>query len=164
MLEQLRKQPELTRNAVEEALRLMLLLLSSKRQLVRQLTIHDLLLPAESTVLLLYGAANRDPEAFPEPDTFRLDRRGPILFIFEHGSSPLSRLNNDLRPGFDHLALDVAAEVITELLRKHAHLQTTNASGAIINYTVGGICTQAVNTMRFYLGNQGSHVQEESLV
>jgi cytochrome P450 len=31
-------------------------------------------IPAGSKVMLHYGAANRDPEAFADPDTFSLDR------------------------------------------------------------------------------------------
>jgi hypothetical protein len=154
----LHQQPELIRNAMEEALRLMPLLLSSKRRLVQQLTIQNVLLPAGSTVLLLHGAANRDPMAFPEPDTFRVDRHGPAPFIFEHGSSPLSRLNNHPRPGFDHLAIDVAAGFITELLSKFSHLQTTRGAGTVIHYTANGNYIQVINDMRLYLGAAKSTV------
>jgi cytochrome P450 len=37
-------------------------------------TIHDVEIPEGAKVMLLYGAANRDPEAFPDPEVFSLDR------------------------------------------------------------------------------------------
>jgi cytochrome P450 len=36
--------------------------------------LDDTDIPERSKVQLLYAAANRDPEQFPDPDSFRLDR------------------------------------------------------------------------------------------
>jgi cytochrome P450 len=37
-------------------------------------------------VFLCMGSANRDPEQFPDPDTFRLDR--PVTKLLSFGSGP----------------------------------------------------------------------------
>ena len=56
------------------------------------------LIPAGSRVLLLLGAANRDPDQFPEPDEFRPQRREARRHLaFGHGihfclGAPLARL------------------------------------------------------------------------
>jgi cytochrome P450 len=46
--------------------------------------LHGVTIPANSSVALNYGAANRDERAFPEPDSFRLDRPQGHL-AFGHG-------------------------------------------------------------------------------
>ena len=74
---QLRHGPELVPTFIEEALRLE----SPFRFLMRH-TPHDTSLggveiPAGTTVLLFWGAANRDAEQFDEPDEVRLDRPAP---------------------------------------------------------------------------------------
>jgi cytochrome P450 len=43
-------------------------------------------LPAGAEILVLLAAANRDPAANPEPDTFRADRPGRQLFTFGHAA------------------------------------------------------------------------------
>jgi len=52
---------------------------------------------ASSCVGLNWASANRDPEVFPEPDTFRLDRDANRHLSFGHGrhiciGAPLARL------------------------------------------------------------------------
>jgi len=48
--------------------------------------LHDQVIPAGSRVLLLVGAANRDPEVFADPDVYDLDRVvGPDLASFGFG-------------------------------------------------------------------------------
>lgn len=141
-LEQLRAEPQLCRVAIDEALRLTPLVLSCKRRLNQPLQIHDQLLPAGSTVDLLFGTANRDPEAFANPDSFRLDRGGPSPFVFEHGSSPLCRLADARRAGCEHLALDVAAAVLAELLANPRRLRTVSANARVMYPRPDGSCVQ----------------------
>jgi len=54
------------------------------RHVVRDTTLSGFHLAAGSRLLLLWGAANRDPSHFDEPDRFRLDRgsagKGHISF------------------------------------------------------------------------------------
>jgi cytochrome P450 family 144 len=95
---QLRAEPELVPTFIEEALRLE----SPFRFLFRH-TPHDTALggvdiPAGTTVLLFWGAANRDAQQFDEPDEVRLDRPAPRHHLaFGRGihhcvGAPLARL------------------------------------------------------------------------
>ncbi|MGQ0805576.1 MAG: cytochrome P450 [Actinomycetota bacterium] len=75
-LERLRADPALDRNAVEELLRF-----DSPVQLTQRITLEDYeiggtTIPARQQVIPLLGAANRDPDAFPEPDRLDLGRDG----------------------------------------------------------------------------------------
>ncbi|MFG1997612.1 cytochrome P450 [Spirillospora sp. NPDC048911] len=48
--------------------------------------LHGVEIPSESRILLLPGAANRDPAAFPEPDRYDMEREpGPLISF---GSGP----------------------------------------------------------------------------
>jgi len=94
----LRGAPDLVPTFIEEALRLE----SPFRFLMRH-TPHDTGLggvdiPAGTTILLFWGAANRDPEQFDDPDEVRLDRPAPRHHLaFGRGihhcvGAPLARL------------------------------------------------------------------------
>jgi cytochrome P450 len=74
VLERLRTQPELIGRAIEEMLRYDPPLHLFHRVAQEDLTISGHALPAGATVGLLYGAANRDPGMFAEPDDFDLWR------------------------------------------------------------------------------------------
>ncbi len=81
----LRREPELMSNAVEEMLRW-----DSPVQLTSRIATEDLELggtavkKGQQCVLLLAGA-NRDPEAFPDPDRFDVRREAPRHLSFGHG-------------------------------------------------------------------------------
>ncbi|MCK7626200.1 cytochrome P450 [Streptomyces sp. RS10V-4] len=72
--------------AVEELLRLTSPVQALARTVTADTTLHGRTVPAGRKVLLLYGAANRDPRAFG-PDAERLDvtRTGPGHLAFTHG-------------------------------------------------------------------------------
>ena len=48
-------------------------------------TLHGVTIPADAKVLLLTGAANRDPSVFPDPDRFDLDRDTGASLAFGNG-------------------------------------------------------------------------------
>lgn len=73
---QVRDQPELLGAFVEEVLRYEPPFRGHYRHVVRDTTLCGVELPAGSRLLLLWGAANRDPSHFDEPEQFRLDRSG----------------------------------------------------------------------------------------
>jgi cytochrome P450 len=55
------------------------------RTVTEDLTAHGQTVPAGDRLLLLIGAANRDPAAFPGPDDFDLDRDTSALISFGSG-------------------------------------------------------------------------------
>ncbi len=70
----LREHPELMGVFVEETLRMEPPFRAHYRHVLRDTELAGVAVPAGSRVLLLWGAANRDPEHFEDPDEFRLDR------------------------------------------------------------------------------------------
>ncbi|OBF20470.1 cytochrome [Mycobacterium kubicae] len=81
--QQVRNQPELLGAFLEEVLRFEPPFRGHYRHVVSDTTLLGVDLEAGSRLLLLWGAANRDPSHFADPDEFRLDRRagkGHITF------------------------------------------------------------------------------------
>lgn len=74
--EQLRANPEALDAFIEETLRYESPFRGHYRHVVRDTTLAGVELPADARLLLLWGAANRDPRHFDCPNDFRLDRRG----------------------------------------------------------------------------------------
>ena len=70
----LRDQPELMGAFLEETLRMEPPFRAHYRHVLRDTRLAGVELPADSRVLLLWGAANRDPAHFEAPNEFRLDR------------------------------------------------------------------------------------------
>jgi len=60
--------------ALEETLRYDAPVQNLGRETTRDLELHGVAIPEGSRVIVSFGAANRDPEAFDAPDTYRLDR------------------------------------------------------------------------------------------
>jgi cytochrome P450 len=108
VMESVRSDRSLLRPLVEETMRL-----ETPVQWLPRITTQDSVvggvdIPAGSTLWLLWGSGNRDPEKFEEPDEFRLDRpslsknqlgfgRGPHLCL----GAPLARQEAVI--GFDRL-------------------------------------------------------------
>jgi cytochrome P450 len=70
----LRDHPEVTKEAVEEALRYDTSVQINHRLVLEDLTIEDHTIPEGSMVYSFLGAANRDSERFDEPDRLDLQR------------------------------------------------------------------------------------------
>jgi cholest-4-en-3-one 26-monooxygenase len=71
--------------AIEEMLRLVSPVVSFSRTVTRDTELRGRRLRAGEQVLLLYGAANRDPDVFQDPEAFRVDRN-PQHLAFGVGS------------------------------------------------------------------------------
>ncbi|MDT5369409.1 MAG: cytochrome family [Mycobacterium sp.] len=74
--EQVRAYPELLGAFIEETLRYESPFRGHYRHVVRDTTLAGVDVPADSRLLLMWGAANRDPQQFDTPSEFRLDRSG----------------------------------------------------------------------------------------
>ena len=71
---QLKSDPSLVEPFIEETLRFESPVQRLFRIATREVEVSGKQIGKGDLVTIFYGAANRDPEAFPEPDTFRLDR------------------------------------------------------------------------------------------
>lgn len=78
-LSRLRDERALMPSAVEELLRYEPPVQLSMRLVREPIALEGAMLPAGSLAALVYGAANRDPAAYDEPDRLRLDRGAPHL-------------------------------------------------------------------------------------
>jgi len=72
--QQLREDRRLVEPVIEETLRYESPVQRLARQTTRAIEVSGVRIPEEAYVSLFIGAANRDPQAFPQPDAFRLDR------------------------------------------------------------------------------------------
>jgi len=95
-LEQLRKNPALLENAIEELLRFDAPVQFTSRMALEDTEVGGVALVAGSWVTLMLGAANRDPLEFGNPDALELKRVGVRPLSFGHGihfclGAPLAR-------------------------------------------------------------------------
>ena len=72
-------------DAINESLRFDPPLLGLFKTTSRDVEIGGVTIPANTKVMMHYGAANRDPKAFPEPNTFKLKRTGKKMLSFSVG-------------------------------------------------------------------------------
>lgn len=131
----LRDEPELLGGFVEETLRLEPPFRAHHRHVIADTALAGTPLAADSRILLLWGAANRDPAQFADPDTFRLDRpvtKGHMSFgkgLHFCLGAPLARLEavTVLRLLLDRTAWLEAADVgpwlPSVLARRREYLQ-----------------------------------------
>jgi hypothetical protein len=70
----LREDRSLVEPVIEETLRYESPVQQLLRMTTREVTVSGVTIPANELVAIFFGAANRDPKEFPNPDEFRLDR------------------------------------------------------------------------------------------
>jgi cytochrome P450 len=95
--ELIRANPDLIPIAVEELLRITTPIQNLYRYTRADYQIGDVTIPVGSRVLLSFGAANRDPTVFDNPDEFRADRDPRSHVAFGYGAhmclgAPLARM------------------------------------------------------------------------
>ena len=73
-LELLRRQPDLLPRAIEEMLRVSTPVMQFRRTAMSDTKIGDQPIRRGDKVVVYYGAANRDPEVFTDPDKFDITR------------------------------------------------------------------------------------------
>lgn len=118
-LARLQADPSLAGSAVEEVLRWKAPSQYQGRYALADRTFHGRTIPAGSPVLVVTGAANRDPRAYDDPDRFDITRQGPLGITFGHGihyciGAHLARLEGriaftELYRRWPHLAVDLDA-------------------------------------------------------
>ncbi len=81
----LRENPALWPNAVEEFLRYDTSLQLDPRTAARDFSIGDAAIKKGQNIIVLLGAANRDPRRWQDPDRLQLDRADPRGVAFGHG-------------------------------------------------------------------------------
>jgi cytochrome P450 len=77
--------PDLLGKAVEELFRFVSPVQGLARTTTRDVTLHDVTIPAGEQVLMLYGSANHDPEVYPDPERLDLGREVRTNWAFGHG-------------------------------------------------------------------------------
>jgi len=83
--DKLRHDPSLTRSAVEECLRYDSPVQATARRTLEEVQIGGLTIPADTHVIVLIGACNRDPAQFPNPDSFEVARKDNEHLAFGGG-------------------------------------------------------------------------------
>ena len=107
--QQLKSDPELTKTAVNEALRYQSPVQKICRTAIKPIELAGVQIPEGELMVLLLGAANRDPTRFPNPDRFDLSRRDNRHVAF--GIGPHRCLG-------DNLALLEAEILLSTLLQR----------------------------------------------
>ncbi len=74
---QMREDRSLVAPAIEEMLRYDAPVQMLPRRARHDVEVAGTVIPANATLAMVYGAANRDERAYPDPDSFRLDRKEP---------------------------------------------------------------------------------------
>ncbi|GAB4209345.1 MAG: cytochrome P450 [Roseiflexaceae bacterium] len=97
----LRKNPELIDSAVEEIIRFDPPVTMNFRTPSEDILVRGHTIKAGDLIFLSLGAANRDPEQFPDPDRFDITRQPNRHLAFGYGAhycigAPLSRLENKI--------------------------------------------------------------------
>jgi cytochrome P450 len=97
----LRENPALAASATEELLRYDSPVQRTARIGTTDITLGDQTIPAGEVVMLFFGAANRDPARFPEPDRLDIGRTDNRHVAFSNGihfclGAPLARLEGQI--------------------------------------------------------------------
>ncbi len=101
-LEQLRTDPSKIPTAVEELLRYVSPVHMLARRTMVGITMHGVAIPQYSSIYLLVGAANRDPEKFPDPEKLDIHRPPSRSLGFGYGIhySPWARPRSHREPDY----------------------------------------------------------------
>jgi cytochrome P450 len=91
-----RGRPELSATMTEEVLRYTTTIVGQPRITTQDVRIGQADVPAHELLFVSLAGANRDPEAFPDPDRFDITRNGNAHVTFGHGrhlclGAPLAR-------------------------------------------------------------------------
>ena len=127
--DKIRANPDLIPMAIEELLRFTSPIQNLYRYTCADYDIGDVTIPSGSRVLLSFGAANRDPVAFDDPDAFVADRNPRMHVAFGYGAhmcigAPLARME--------------AEAVLRELVKRVERISTTGPTVWSTNSSLRG--------------------------
>ncbi|HQZ65475.1 MAG TPA: cytochrome P450 [Planctomycetaceae bacterium] len=127
---QLRKQPSLLPKAIDEILRIRGPLLSNRRIAKAAVKIGGREICEGDRITINWIAANRDPDVFPSPDTFSLDRDPSTNLLYGSGihvcpGAPLARI--EMRVFLEELF--AASTAVDTVPGSHPSLAAPPASG-----------------------------------
>jgi len=125
----IRANPDLIPQAIEEHVRYTSPIQNLYRYTRADYQVGDVTIPTGSRVLMSFGAANRDPLAFDDPNTFRADRNPRSHVGFGYGphlclGAPLARME--------------AQAVLRELVDRVSRIQTTGPTTWSTNSSLRG--------------------------
>lgn len=125
----IRADPGLIPMAVEEQLRFSSPIQNLYRYTRAPYRVGDVTIPTGSRVLMSFGAANRDPAVFDDPDTYRADRDPRMHVAFGYGAhmclgAPLARME--------------AVAVLRELVRRVSRISTAGPTTWSTNSSLRG--------------------------
>jgi cytochrome P450 len=106
----LAESPERWPRALEELLRFISPVQGLARCTTRDVTLHDVTIPEGDQVLVLYGSANHDESAYPNPGVLDLDREVKVHWAFGHG------IHYCLGNAVARLEVRVALQVLLEMV------------------------------------------------
>lgn len=131
----LKENPSLIPNAVNEVVRIESPIQNFSRVTTTDFTIGDVTLPAGSRVIMSYGAANRDPRKWDNPNLFDVRRRAMDHVGFGFGEHQcignnlarmeISALLTALIKRVERFELHNAERCINNVLRGHLRLDVT---------------------------------------
>lgn len=128
LTERLRHDPELRRRAVQESLRLDPPIMHMARTAVGDQELHGSALRGGDKVMLNFGAANRDPERFPDPHTYDVERDARSHLAFGTGRH---------RCIGEHLAVTEMLVVLEELLTLLPDIRRVGPADAPVDWRGG---------------------------
>jgi len=117
LLEQVRSRPELVDSVLQEVLRWESPVQLVARESTREIEMAGVVIPAGQLVSGMVGAANRDPDKFPDPDRFDLERNNDDHLGFGFGQHFCAG---------SHLARLEARTAITALLERLPRLRAAD--------------------------------------
>jgi cytochrome P450 len=121
--ERLRAAPDLVAAAVSEALRLEPPVIHLTRRASTEVALDGVRIPGGTPILMMWGAANRDPAAFPDPEAFDLGRSQQGTTTFGGGAH--------ICPGRFAASL-LAKSLVEAFLEAGAEVQVADAHGSWI--------------------------------
>jgi len=129
-IEELRSRPDLDETAVDEFLRFDAPVQLTQRVAMNDLDISGTTIPAGASMILLLGAANRDPAAFADPDMLRLDRQDNAHVAFGGG------IHHCLGAALARIEGQIA---ISELVRSSSRLELAEEPVRRPTFTLRGL-------------------------